>query len=324
MRSYDGSTVLFGLVLTSLTAIVAADELHAQQATDDSASTETKIRVAAISFVPEKFDLKGNATRLEQAFRRAAEGGARIAVAPEGALDGYVVNQIIAGEATAERMSDVAVTFDSPVIQRFERLAKELDMCLVFGFAERIEDDVFNCAVFIDNEGKLCGKYHKMQLAEGYHPSWWFNRLGKQSRAFDTPYGRCGLMICNDRWNPALARIPVLDGAQFLLIPAMGSTSTSQDKAVLGRGQENGVPVVEANVGVTLVVNNGQIAAIDREREGITFGEITIPAAKQADVAARDRVEQEFLHWRNREMKTRYERTMKRYQKEEAGTKDNV
>ena len=156
-----------------------------------------------------------------------------------------------------------------------------------------------------------------MQLAEGYHPSWWFNRLGKQSRAFDTPYGRCGLMICNDRWNPALARIPALDGAQFLLIPAMGSTSTKQDKAVLDRGKENSIPVVEANVGVTLIVNKGRIAVVDRDREGITFGEITIPPAKQINVAARDRVEQAFLHWRDREMAVRYERTMKRHRKRE-------
>ncbi|MBC8351626.1 MAG: carbon-nitrogen hydrolase family protein [Planctomycetes bacterium] len=315
MRISYRLTVLLGLVLTWLTAIVAANELHFERAAEDSARTAATVRVAAISFVPEKFDLKGNATRLEEAFRRAANGGARIAVAPEGALDGYVVNQIIAGEDSAERMREVAVTIDSPIIQRFEKLAKELDLCLVFGFAEQIADDVFNCAVFIDNEGKIRGKYHKMQLAEGYHPSWWFNRLGKQSRAFDTPYGRCGLMICHDRWNPALARIPVLDGAQFLLIPAMGSTSTRQDKAVLGRGHENDVPVVEANVGVTLVVNKGEITAIDRHREGITFGEITIPAAKQVDAAARDRVEQEFLQWRNEEMAERYKRTMKRQKK---------
>ncbi len=268
------------------------------------------VRVAAISLVPKKFDLEGNADRLERAFRTAADGRAQIAVAPEGVLEGYVVNQIIAGEASADRMRDVAVTMNSPIIQRFECLAQELKMCLVFGFAERIEDDVFNCAVFIDDTGTIRGKYHKMQFAEGYHSSWWYNRLGKQSRAFDTPYGRCGLMICNDRWNPALARIPALDGAQFLLIPAMGSTSTSQDKAVLERGKENAIPVVEANVGVTLVVNDGQITAIDHAREGITFGEITIPDAKKTDAESRDRVEREFLEWRVQEMVDRYERTM--------------
>ncbi len=277
------------------------------------------VRVAAVSFVPTKFDLEGNADRLEQRFRKAKEGGAQIAVGPEGALEGYVVNEIIAGEAPVEKMKDVAVAIDDPVIQRFQRLAEELEMCLVFGFAERIGEDVFNAAVFIDHDGEICGKYHKMQLAEGYHPSWWFNRLGRNSRAFDTPYGRCGILICNDRWNPLLARIPVLDGARFLIIPSFGSRSKSQDENVLSRGKENGVPVVEANVGVTLVVDGGRITAVDRKKEGITFGRITVPPPVAVRAEERDRVEGEFFEWRKEEMPRRYEKTMAK-RKEKSGS----
>ena len=279
--------------------------------TGSSAET-TRLRVAAVSFEPVKFDLKANAAKLEQMFRKAAKGGAKLAVAPEGALDGYVVNEIIAGMAKAADMNKVAIELSDPVIQRFQKLAKELEMALVFGLAEKIGDDVFNCAVFLDHTGKICGKYHKMQLAEGYHPDWWFNRLGRHSRAFDTPYGRCGILICNDRWNPQLAKIPALDGAQFLVIPSFGSRSRAQDEAVLSRGRENNLPVVEANVGVTLIVNDGKIAAVNREREGITFSEITIPAKRAADAEARDQVEQEFFRWRETEMKTRLEKTLRK------------
>ena len=271
-----------------------------------------RVRVAAISFVPTKFDLAGNADRLEAAFRRAKQGGAQLAVAPEGALEGYVVNEIIAGKAPAEKMKQVAVPADGELIQRFQDLARQLELCLVFGFAERRCDDVYNCAAFIDHTGKLCGTQHKMQLAEGYHDSWWFNRLGRRNRAIDTPYGRCGILICNDRWNPDLARIPVLDGARFLLIPAMGTRNRSNDEAVLSRGRENNVPVVEANVGVTLVVDGGKITAVDRKEEGITFGTITIPPPTPIDTAARDRQEAAFLKWRAQEMANRYRRTQQR------------
>ena len=238
----------------------------------------------------------------------------RLPLLQKGALDGYVVNEIIAGKVPADRMKDVALPIDGPMIGRFQKLAIELDMCLVFGFAERIADDVFNCAVFIDSAGEIRGKYHKMQFAEGYDTSWWFNRLGEQSRAFDTPYGRCGLLICNDRWNADLARIPVLDGAQYLLIPSFGSRSTKQDQAVLSRGRENGVPVVEANVGVTLIVDQNEITAVDREEEGITFGQITIPATCPVHREKRDTLEQEFLNWRTEEMQRRLEKTRKRIQ----------
>ena len=301
--------------LTALLILAAITTPALAQQDRQAKPRGVEVRVAAISFVPKKFDLKGNADRLERAFRQAKEGGAKIAVAPEGVLEGYVVNEIIAGKAPEKKMNEVAVPIGHPVIQRFQCLARELQMCLAFGFAERIKDDVFNCAVFIDHEGRIRGKYHKMQLAEGYHPSWWFNRLGRRSRAFDTPFGRCGILICNDRWNPRLARIPVLDGAQFLLIPAMGSRSQSQDKAVLSRGRENGVPIVEANVGVTLVVDAGKISAVDRREQGITFGQITIPPATALRPKERDKVEREFLDWRKQAMQRRYEKTQQRLRK---------
>ena len=262
-----------------------------------------EVKVAAISFRPEKFGLQNNADRLEATFRKAAAGGAELAVAPEGVLEGYVVEPLMSGEQPVERMKEVAVTMRGPVIRRFRELARELKMCLAFGCAERIGRDVFNCAVFIDQAGRLCGKYHKMQLAEGSHRSWWFNRLGKKSRAINTPYGRCGFLICNDRWNPDIARIPVLDGAQFILIPSFGSRSRDQDKAVLSRARENGVPIVEANVGVTLIISKGEIVAVSRRESTITFGTIEIPAA--ANPANRDRHERSFLRWRRQEMPRR-------------------
>ncbi len=261
------------------------------------------VRVAAISFVPRKFDLEANADTLEAKFRAAAKRGAQLALAPEGALEGYVVNEIVSGKQPPERMLDVAISIRSALFRRFRRLARELRMALSFGFAERIGRDVFNCAVFIDGSGRLCGKYHKMQLAEGYHPSWWFNRLGERSRSFDTPIGRCGFLICNDRWDPDLARVPVLDGAQFLLIPSFGTKDASQDAAVLARARENGVPVVEANVGVTLIISKGEVVKLERKATTITVADIAIPARPSPH--SRDRQERAFLAWRKREMPKR-------------------
>jgi len=264
-----------------------------------------EIKVAAISFVPEKFDVDYNVEKLEQMFRKAASEKAVLAVAAEGAIEGYVVNEIIKGDYPPEKMLEVAQPIDSPVIKRFQKLAKELNICLAFGFAELIGPEVYNCAVFIDNTGGICGKYHKMQFAEGYHQSWWYNRLGKESRAFDTPFGRGAFMICNDRWNPDLARIPVLDGAQFLMIPAYGSTDPNQDKAILARACENSVPIIEANVGVSLIVSKGQIVNVSRQLESVTFGTIAIPTAKT--VGDRDALEKAFLKSREKAMKNIYE-----------------
>ena len=263
-----------------------------------------EVKVAVVSFKPRILDVEWNIEKMEELFRTAAKKGAQLAVAPEGIVEGYVANKMVKGQTPSDRMRDVALTMDGPVIRRFRNLAGELNICLAFGFAERLGDEVYNCAVFIDNRGKLRGKYHKMQFAEGYHTSWWFNRLGKKSRAFDTPFGRCGFVICNDRWNPALVRIPVLDGAQFLLIPAYGSRGKPQDKTVLARARENGVPVVEANVGLALIISKGEIVESCREIEAVTVATIAIPAAPS--VRNRNEQERAFLEWRTIEMQKRY------------------
>lgn len=273
----------------------------------DAPPAAARVRVAAVSFVPVKLAVDENAARLEKLFRAAAAGGARLAVAPEGALDGYVINEVLAREIPVERLRDAALTIDHAIIRRFQALAGELRLCLVFGFAEAIGAEIFNTAVFIDEAGAIRGKYHKMQFEEGYHPGWWFNRLGAQSRAFDTPFGRCGILICNDRWNPALARIPALDGAQFLVIPAYGSTSRAQDDAVVSRARETGLPIIEANVGVSLIVSEGAAVATQRSREGVTFGEIVIPPPAAVRTAEREAAERTFLGWRAEEMRRRYE-----------------
>lgn len=302
-----GTPVLFCLVFFHWAGVV-----HAGEPESPPTQPGRAVRVAAISFVPTKFDLQANVQQLERAFRQAQQGGAQIAVAPEGVLEGYVVNEVIQGQAKPAAMQKVALKIDDPTIERFRALARELKMCLVFGFAELIGHEIFNCAVFIDEAGTICGKHHKMQLAEGYHADWWFNRLGSRSRTFETPYGRCGILICNERWNPALGKILAADGAQFFVIPSYGSCSKAQDEAVLQLGKENSVPIVEANVGLTMLVDNSTVVALDRRQDGITFGEIHIPQSSIRNTDERDKLEREFFSWREEEMKVRFEKTAQR------------
>ncbi len=60
------------ILIVTLVLYVAASQVVGQNGHESTDSrTGTKVRVAAISFVPKKFDLSGNAARLEQAFRQA-------------------------------------------------------------------------------------------------------------------------------------------------------------------------------------------------------------------------------------------------------------
>ena len=272
-----------------------------------------KVEVAAISYRPVKWDKAANADRMEELFVQAAQENPRMILTTEGALEGYVVMEVVEGRATAEAMIDAAEPIDGPYIRRFRKLARSLNTCLAFGFAERIGDEAYNCAIFLDEQGEICGRYHKVQLAEGTHASWTFNRIGKKLRAFDTPIGRAGFVICNDRWNPDIVRALVLDGARIILIPSYGSKTKNQNQAVLARARENGVPIVEANVGMNLIISKGEICAYQWGNDQITHAVIDVPAAPCEESARQ--AEQDYLDAQTPEMERRYQRTLERVER---------
>tara|TARA_B100001250_G_scaffold414398_1_gene452506 strand:- start:2250 stop:2531 length:282 start_codon:yes stop_codon:yes gene_type:complete len=87
-------------------------------------------------------------------FRKAAAKGAQLALAPEGILEGYVVMDIIEKRIPAEQMREIAISLRGSIIKRFRFLAKELKMCLAFGLAETVGQNIYNSAIFIDQKGK--------------------------------------------------------------------------------------------------------------------------------------------------------------------------
>lgn len=247
------------------------------RATIDTGIMYRRHRVAALSLRPARWDKGANLRKLEAAVREAARRKPELIVAPENVLDGYVINDVIRHRDRAEALLNIAEPVDGPSMRRLCRLARSLRVCLCVGFARRDGDEVYNSAAFIAHDGTICGIHDK--VLDGTHPEWWFRRQGSRVRAFDTPLGRCGVLICSDRWSPLLARTLVLDGAEFLLIPSYGNVNKMQNKAVLARARENGVPVVEANVGMNLIVSRGEIAAYQWGADRITHGWIDIPVA---------------------------------------------
>ena len=268
------------------------------------------IKATAISIKPKKWDKAYNAYKMEALFSEASRDKPDLILATEGVLEGYVVMDVIERRKSAEAMLEIAEPVDGTYVTRFQRLAKTLKTCLCFGFAERVGDEVYNSAVFIDGQGTICGRYHKAQLAEGTHPTWYFNRVGKSLRAMDTPLGRLGILTCNDRWTPLIARTLVLDGARLLLIPSYGSKRRRQNQAVLARARENGVPIVEANVGMNLIITKGEIAAYQWGNDQITTAVIHLPIAPSP--AAARTGEAEYVGRQEQEMDRRYQETNKR------------
>ncbi|UCD52712.1 MAG: carbon-nitrogen hydrolase family protein, partial [Phycisphaerales bacterium] len=132
----------------------------------------TTLRVASLMVRPVKWDKDANRARLEEAIRAAQQQGAELIVTPEGALEGYVVNEVIRAtgaerQVLTEKFNALAESVGGPYVKHFRRLCKELSIYLVLGFLEAEGGKTYNTAVLIRPDGKVAGKYRKTHFAQG-------------------------------------------------------------------------------------------------------------------------------------------------------------
>ena len=262
------------------------------------------IKAAAVSLRAKPWDKSHNADKMEKFIRLAARKRPDLVVLPEGVLEGYCVADVVLDPRRADEFATLAEPIDGPYIRRFQELAQRLKLCLCFGFAERVGGEVYNAAIFIDHSGHICGKHHKVDLDEGHHPHWRFNRVGSKLRAFDTPLGRCGILICADRGNSLVARALALDGARLILIPTYGSRSRIQNGFVLARARENGVAVVQANRGMNMMVSKGEMVAYKWGMDQITVAEVEAPV--EISPANARAAEKAYFATHDQNLKARY------------------
>jgi len=213
------------------------------------------IRVASVIYEPVKWDKDANLRRLDALVREAHRRGARLIVTPEGALEGYVVNEVIQAtgptrrELTA-RFAALAEPCDGSRIAHFQELCKELDVYLVLGFLEAAADRTYNTAILIGPEGAIVGKYRKTHFAQGYsvgdrkgdNPPGYTR--GAEYPVFDVDSAKLGIMICYDRRVPEVAARLAAGGAQFIVNPAYGMSGDCNRRYLSARAKETGLPIL--------------------------------------------------------------------------------
>jgi len=99
--------------------------------------------------------------------------------------------------------------------------ARKNNIVLVGGSIYEIDKNKkYNTSVIFDEQGKLLGKYRKVQIPEdeSFYEKDYFSS-GKSYSTFKTSYGRIGSLICFDQWYPEPARIERLLGANILFYP---------------------------------------------------------------------------------------------------------
>jgi len=233
-------------------------------ASDGTPRPGTALRIASLMYQPVKWDKEANKRGLEKAIRAAKRQGAELVVTPEGALEGYVVNEVIRASGAArrdlaERFNDLAEPCDGPYVRHFQKLCKELSVWLVLGFLEADDPNTYNTTVLIRPDGTLAGEYRKTHFAQGYsngdekgdNPPGYCR--GAAYPVFDVGASKMGIMICFDRRVPEVAARLVKNGADFIINPAYGMKGDCNCEFISARARETGVPIVFVHPGQTVV-----------------------------------------------------------------------
>lgn len=174
------------------------------------------ITIACANFAGVWADKRANLDRIEAMTTEAAAQGADLVAFPELALSGYECE-----EGACRMHRDLAEPIPGPATERLARLARRLDLYLVFGMPERDPSDAGRAwisAPLIGPEG-LIGVYRKIHVAGPplFTETGCF-KGGNALPVFETRHGPVGVQICADFWvYPELARIQMLKGARVIV-----------------------------------------------------------------------------------------------------------
>ena len=128
----------------------------------------------------------------------------------------------------------LAETIPGDTTEAFQRLAKSWGIVIIVSLFEKRSAGMYhNSAAVMDADGSLLGIYRKMHIPDDplYHEKFYFTPGDLGFRAWDTRFGKIGVLICWDQWYPEAARLPAMQGAELLFYPtAIGWHPSEKDK----------------------------------------------------------------------------------------------
>ncbi len=228
-----------------------------------------EIMVASLSFIPKKWDKEANLATIDKMAREAAAHGAKIIVTSEGALDGYLINELLEKKDRAKwdlKFKEMAESVDDPGVMKIRELARELQVDFVLGFLERDGDVLYNSCAWINAQGDIVHVHRKTHMAQAYFdPD--FYHPGYKISAFDTRYGRMGMMICYERQVPEVAGALALDGARYIINPSYGGRGEWNTTMLRARARDNQAWLLFTHPKQTLVVSKEGEVMVDVDDE---------------------------------------------------------
>ncbi|MBC8326654.1 MAG: acyltransferase, partial [Verrucomicrobia subdivision 3 bacterium] len=164
-------------------------------------------------------DPEANLAATLEAARAAARNGAQIICTQE-----LFTTQYFCQSENHDNF-ELAEPIPGPTTEAFQMLARKEKVVIIASLFEQRAPGIFhNTAAIIDADGALLGTYRKMHIPDDplYYEKFYFtpgDASENSFRAWETAFGKIGVLICWDQWYPEAARLTALAGAEIILIP---------------------------------------------------------------------------------------------------------
>lgn len=169
-------------------------------------------------------DVASNLEKHLAYIQQAVDAGLDLVVFPELSLTGYILQDLVSTVVTRPTPED-------PVFGELLKASQEID--IVVGFVEEDSRSRFYIAAAYLSQGKVSHVHHKLYLPTyGLFDEGRFFAAGNTVRAFDTRFGRFGMLVCEDFWHASPPYLLWMDGADVMIFistsPGRGLTDAPQ------------------------------------------------------------------------------------------------
>jgi len=157
----------------------------------------------------------------------------------------------------------LAEKIPGPSTVAFQKFAKCRKVVVIASLFEKRAAGVYhNTAAIIDADGSLLGCYRKMHIPDDplYYEKFYFTPGDLGFQAWQTRYGKIGVLICWDQWYPEAARLTAMQGAEILFYPTAIGWHPGE-KAAHGAKQHAAWELIQRS---HAVANGCYVAAVNR------------------------------------------------------------
>ncbi len=193
----------------------------------------------------------------------------------------------------------LAEPIPGPSTKAFQTLARKHGVVVIASLFEKRASGLYhNTAVIIDADGSLLGIYRKMHIPDDplYYEKFYFTPGDTGFKAWETKFGKIGVLICWDQWYPEGARLTAMQGAEILFYPtAIGWHPSEKDE--YGPNQHGAWETIQRS---HAVANGCYVAAVNRigvetpeGGDGIEFWGQSFVAGTSGQIIAKASIDRE-------------------------------